>query len=43
MTLIDVLAIIALACAMESRNCAKRAKIWDAICEIDDRKLDKEP
>lgn len=43
MTFFDVLAILALACAMEARNCHKRAKIWEAICEIDERKLDIEP
>jgi hypothetical protein len=43
MTLFDVLAILALAAAMEARNCMKQAKIWDAIVELYDRKLDVEP
>lgn len=41
MTLFDALAILTLVCAMESRNCSKRADIWDAICELDGRKRDK--
>lgn len=43
MTLFDVLAILALACAMEARNCMKREKIWNAIIDLDERKLDAEP
>lgn len=42
MTLIDVLIIASVLCFMEARACDKRAKIWDAIAEIKDRKLDKE-
>ena len=43
MTLVDVLAVLALAFAMEARNCMKRAKIWDALAELDERKLEKKP
>jgi len=43
MTIIDALIIAAVLCLMESRACAKRAKIWDAIDELDNRKLDAEP
>ena len=43
MTLLDALMIAAALCFMEARNCAKREKIWDAINEIDQRKLDAEP
>lgn len=43
MTLFDILMVAAVLCAMEARNCSKRAKIWDALADIEDRKLDKEP
>ncbi len=43
MNLFDVLAILALVCAMEARASSKRARIWDAIAELDDRKMDLEP
>jgi hypothetical protein len=42
MTLFDVLAVAAIFCLMEARNCAKREKIWKAIDDLDNRKLDRE-
>lgn len=38
MTIIDTIIIAAVFCLMEARNCSKRAKLWDAIAELEDRK-----
>lgn len=38
MGLIDVIVLLALVCALEARNCSKRAKIWDALAELENRK-----
>jgi len=38
MTILDVLIMAAVLCLMEVRNCLKRAKIWDAIAEVESRK-----
>jgi hypothetical protein len=43
MTLFDCLMIMALFLSGMAYMQNKIAKIWQAICEIDDRKLDKEP
>lgn len=43
MTLIDALVIAAVLCLMENNNCRKREKIWRAINNLDNRKMDLEP
>lgn len=37
MTLFYALIIVALYCLMESRNCSKRAAIWEALSDISHR------
>ena len=45
MTIPEALIIAAALCLIEARNCSKRAKIWDAIAELESRKqsIDGEP
>lgn len=42
MTWVDVLIVLGLICALEVRNCMMRERLWNAICELDGRKIDKE-
>ena len=38
MTIIEALIIAAVLCILEARNCSKRAKLWDALAELENRK-----
>jgi hypothetical protein len=38
MSIFEAFIIAAVLCIMEARNCSKRAKLWDAIAELEARK-----